>query len=65
MTKQLNLREFKKKKFERLFRIITCTFCMHTEKQITDVSVKSFEFTAVVWVFHVYQDGYLISEWLK
>ena len=48
MTKQLNLREFKKKKFERLFRIITCTFCMHTEKQITDVSVKSFEFTAVV-----------------
>ena len=37
MTKQLTLGN--EKKIEHLFRIITYTFCMHTENQILDMSV--------------------------
>ena len=56
--KTINFRELKKI-FERLFRIITYTFCMHMEKRIADMSVKSFEFTAAVRGFHFYQDIWL------
>ena len=43
--KTINLRELNIF-FEHLFSISTYTFFMHTEKQIADMSVKSFEFTA-------------------
>ena len=64
--KTINLRELKIF-FEHLFRIITYTLCMHTEKRIADMSVKSFEFTAAVWWSHVYWDTWLpyINETLK
>ena len=45
--KTINLKELKKF-FERLFQIITYTFCMHPKKRIADMSVKSIEFTAAV-----------------
>ena len=45
--KTVNLRELKIF-FEHLFPIITYKLCMHTEKRIADMSVKSFEFTAAV-----------------
>ena len=50
-----------------MFRIITYTFCIHTEKRIADRSVKSFEFTAAVQGFHIYQGVWLpyINEKLK
>ena len=50
-----------------MFRIITYTFCTHTEKRIVDMSVKSFEFTAAVQGFRVYRDIWLpyINETLK
>ena len=43
------------------------TICIHTEKQTADMSVKSFEFVAAVYVFHVYRDIWLpyIKETLK
>ena len=61
--KTINFRELKKI-FERLFRIITYTFCMHTERRIVDMSVK---ITASVREFHVYRDIWLtyINETLK
>ena len=66
MAKQLTLGYFLKF-FERLFRIITYTFCMHTKKRPADMSVKSFEFTAAVRGFHVYRDIWLpyINETVK
>ena len=56
-----------KKLFERLFRIITYTFCMHTKKRIADMNVKSFEFRAAARGLHVYRDICLpyIDETLK
>ena len=65
-NKTINLRELKKN-FERLFRIITYTFCKHLEKRIADMSVKSLEFTDAVLGFHVYRDIWLpyINETLK
>ena len=64
--KTINLRKLKKN-FERLFRIISYTFCMHTEKRIANTSVKSFEFTAAVRGFHVYREIWLtyINDTLK
>ena len=42
-----------------MFRIITCSLCMHTEKGMTDMSVESFEFTFCTRGFHVYRDIWL------
>ena len=45
--------------FKRLFGIITYTLCMHKEKRIADMSVKSFELSAAVRGLHVYWDIWL------
>ena len=64
--KTVNLRELQNF-FKRLFRIINYTFCMHSEKRITGISVKSFELTVAVRRFHAYRDIWLpyINKTLK
>ena len=44
-NKTINVRELKTF-FKHLFRVISDTFCMHTEMWTADMSVRNFEFTA-------------------